>query len=127
MRTLESGNAIVTCAVTGAIHTPSMSPHLPTTPEEIAAECIAAAEAGAAVVHVHIRDPETGRPINDTDLFHEVATQVREEIDVVEQVGIVDGSAGLGVPDMDVDDRSAGFGRGDTLCRDLLGRRREVG
>jgi uncharacterized protein (DUF849 family) len=85
MRTLESGNAIVTCAVTGAIHTPSMSPHLPTTPEEIAAECIAAAEAGAAVVHVHVRDPETGRPVNDTDLFHEVATQVREEVDVVIQ------------------------------------------
>jgi uncharacterized protein (DUF849 family) len=85
MRTLESGNAIVTCAVTGAIHTPSLSPHLPTTPEEIASDCIDAAEAGAAVVHVHVRDPETGKPVNDTELFREVATQVREEVDVIIQ------------------------------------------
>jgi len=85
MRTLESGNVVVTCAVTGAIHTPSLSPHLPTTPEEIASECIDAAEAGAAVVHVHVRDRETGEPVNDTELFREVATQVREESDVVIQ------------------------------------------
>src|SRR5688500_3466837 len=52
---------IVTCAVTGAIHTPSMSPHLPITPAQIAAEAIAAARAGAAIVHLHARDPVDGR------------------------------------------------------------------
>ena len=53
---------MITCAVTGAIHTPSMSPHLPITPEEIAEAAIAAAEAGAAIVHLHARDPKDGRP-----------------------------------------------------------------
>ena len=50
---------IITCAVTGAIHTPSMSPHLPVTPQEIADAAIGAAEAGAAIVHLHARNPET--------------------------------------------------------------------
>ena len=50
---------IITCAVTGAIHTPSMSQHLPVTPEEIAEAAVEAAEAGAAIVHLHARDPET--------------------------------------------------------------------
>ena len=53
---------IITCAVTGAIHTPSMSPHLPVTPDEIADAAVGAAEAGAAIVHLHARDPATGRP-----------------------------------------------------------------
>lgn len=76
---------VLSCAVTGAIHTPTMSPHLPITPEEIAGEAIAAAEAGANVVHVHVRDPETGEPVNDFDLFAEVATRIREESDVIVQ------------------------------------------
>ena len=58
---------IVTCAVTGAVHTPSMSPNLPVTPAEIAASAIAAAAAGASVVHLHARDPVTGRPTQDPD------------------------------------------------------------
>ncbi len=53
---------IITCAVTGAIHTPSMSPHLPVTPEEIADAAIGAAEAGAAIIHLHARDPRPGSP-----------------------------------------------------------------
>ena len=53
---------IITCAVTGAIHTPSMSPYLPVTPDEIAEAAIGAAEAGAAVIHLHARDPQTGKP-----------------------------------------------------------------
>ena len=53
---------IITCAVTGAIHTPTMSPYLPITPQEIAEAAIGAAEAGAAIVHLHARDPKTGRP-----------------------------------------------------------------
>jgi uncharacterized protein (DUF849 family) len=56
---------LITCAVTGSIHTPSMSPHLPVTPEEIAAQAVEAAEAGAAILHLHARDPEDGRPSAD--------------------------------------------------------------
>ncbi len=57
-----ANKVIITCAVTGAIHTPSMSPHLPITPDEIAEAAIAAAKAGAAVVHLHAREPKDGRP-----------------------------------------------------------------
>jgi uncharacterized protein (DUF849 family) len=53
---------IISCAVTGSIHTPSMSPYLPVTPEAIAEQAIGAAKAGAAILHLHARDPETGRP-----------------------------------------------------------------
>ena len=60
---------IITCAVTGAIHTPSMSPHLPITPQQIADEAIAAAEAGAAILHLHARDPATGRPDQTPEAF----------------------------------------------------------
>ena len=63
---------IITCAVTGAIHTPSMSPHLPITPEEIADAAIGAAEAGAAIVHLHARNPETGRPDQTPEAFGRV-------------------------------------------------------
>lgn len=85
MRTLPTGNVIIACAVTGAIHTPTMSPHLPVTPNEIAEECIAAAEAGASIVHIHVRDPETGKPITDVSLFEEVASKVQAESDVIIQ------------------------------------------
>ena len=60
---------IISCALTGAIHTPSMSPHLPVTPEEIVAEGRRAAEAGAAILHVHARDPRTGRPDQSVEAF----------------------------------------------------------
>ncbi len=60
---------IITCAVTGAIHTPSMSPHLPVTPEEIADAAIGAAEAGAAIVHLHARNPQTGQPDQSPEAF----------------------------------------------------------
>ena len=53
---------IITCAVTGSIHTPTMSPHLPITPDEIAADGVAAAEAGASILHLHARDPRTAGP-----------------------------------------------------------------
>lgn len=85
MRELPSGNAIVTCAVTGAIHTPSMSPALPVTPDEIPTACIEASEAGAAVVHLHVPDPETGVPITDLDLFEQVASEVQASTDVIVQ------------------------------------------
>ncbi|WP_309625466.1 3-keto-5-aminohexanoate cleavage protein [Methylibium sp.] len=60
---------IITCAVTGAVHTPSMSPHLPITPEQIAESSIAAAEAGAAIIHLHARDPVTGKPDQRPEAF----------------------------------------------------------
>ncbi len=83
MRQLD--DVIIACAVTGAIHVPTMSPHLPVTPEEIASEAIAAAEAGASIVHLHVRDPETGEPTSDLSLFREVAERVHEECDAVIQ------------------------------------------
>ena len=61
------GKVIITCAVTGSIHTPSMSPHLPVTPEEIAEAAIGAAQAGAAIVHLHARNPKDGSPTQDPD------------------------------------------------------------
>jgi uncharacterized protein (DUF849 family) len=64
-----SRKVIITCAVTGAIHTPSMSPYLPVTPQEIADAAIGAAEAGAAIVHLHARDPKTGRPDQSPEAF----------------------------------------------------------
>ncbi|MFC7020331.1 MULTISPECIES: 3-keto-5-aminohexanoate cleavage protein [Haloarcula] len=97
MRTLEP--VIVSCAVTGAIHVPTMSPHLPVTPEEIASEAIAAAEAGASIVHIHVRDPETGEPQTDLDLFRQVAAEIQAETDV-----IVQPTTG-GAPTMPVEER----------------------
>lgn len=85
MRTLSSGNVIITCAVTGAIHTPTMSSALPVTPDEIATACIEASEAGAAVVHVHVRNPKTGEPTHDLDLFEEIASTVQAETNVIIQ------------------------------------------
>lgn len=83
MRDFE--DVIIACAVTGAIHVPTMSPHLPITPEEIAEEAIAAAEAGAGIVHIHVRDPETGEPTSDLGLFREVAEQIHAACDVIVQ------------------------------------------
>ncbi len=74
---------IISCAVTGAIHIPSMSPYLPITPEEIAHEAITAAEAGAGSVHVHARDPQTGEPTMDLGLFQQICSEVDEKSDVI--------------------------------------------
>jgi uncharacterized protein (DUF849 family) len=75
--------AIITCAVTGAIHTPSMSPHLPVTPEEIIDASIGAAEAGAAIIHLHARDPETGRPDQSPEAFRPFLPVLRQRLDAV--------------------------------------------
>lgn len=92
-------SAIVTCAPTGAIHTPSMSPYLPVTPEQIADAALAAADAGAAIVHLHVRDPHDGHPVQDVGLFKEVLACVSERSDVV--VNLTTG----GSPHMTVDER----------------------
>jgi len=78
-----SRKVIVNCAVTGAIHIPSMSPYLPITPEQIASEAIAAAEAGASTVHVHARNPKTGEPTMDLGLFEEFCREIQSKSDVV--------------------------------------------
>jgi uncharacterized protein (DUF849 family) len=69
--------AILTCAVTGNLTTPQQTPHLPITPSHIAEECLAAAEAGAAAVHIHVRHPETGQPSMDIDLYEQVVDAIR--------------------------------------------------
>lgn len=99
MRTFDK--TIISCALTGSIHVPSMSPHLPVTPDEIVAEGIAAAEAGASIIHIHVRDPETGEPSSDIDLFREVAESIQAETDA-----IVQPTTG-GAVTMSVEERSA--------------------
>ncbi|CAO3380930.1 3-keto-5-aminohexanoate cleavage protein [Azospirillum argentinense] len=89
---------IITCAVTGSIHTPSMSPHLPVTPDQIAAEAIAAVEAGAAIVHLHARDPETGRPTQDPDLFQRFLPRIKQATKAVVNI-TTGGSAAMTVED----------------------------
>jgi uncharacterized protein (DUF849 family) len=70
---------VITCAVTGAIHTPSMSPHLPITPDQIVAESLAAAEAGAAVLHLHARDPATGKPDQTPEAFARFLPRIKQQ------------------------------------------------
>jgi uncharacterized protein (DUF849 family) len=65
---------IITAAITGSIHTPTMSPHLPITPKQIIDEILAVHEAGGTVCHVHVRDPKTGQPVNDLDIFREITS-----------------------------------------------------
>jgi uncharacterized protein (DUF849 family) len=79
----NAGKVIITAAITGGIHIPTMSPYLPITPDQIVEECVRAAEAGAAVCHIHVRDPETGRPVPRLDLFRDVAQRVKARCDVV--------------------------------------------
>ena len=79
----KSNKVIVTCALTGAIHTPSLSPALPITPDEIATQAIDAAKAGASILHLHARNPENGVPSGNPDLFMEFLPQIKEATDAV--------------------------------------------
>ncbi|WP_022729727.1 3-keto-5-aminohexanoate cleavage protein [Fodinicurvata sediminis] len=92
---------IITCAVTGSVHTPSMSPNLPVTPEQIAAQAIAAAEAGAAILHLHARDLADGRPSPDPEVFHRFLPRIKQSCDAV--VNITTG----GGQNMSVEERMA--------------------
>jgi len=91
--------AIITCAPTGAIHTPSMSPHLPVTADEIAEASIAAAKAGAAILHLHARDPADGRPSQDPALFRPFLSKIKAATNAV--INITTG----GSPHMPVEER----------------------
>jgi uncharacterized protein (DUF849 family) len=86
-----SRKVIITCAVTGAIHTPSMSPHLPITADEIAQAAIEAAEAGAAIVHLHARDPQTGKPDQRPEAFAPFLQVIKQRSDCV--INITTGGA----------------------------------
>ncbi len=97
----KTKKVIMTCAVTGSVHTPSMSPHLPITPDQITAEAIAAAEAGAAMIHFHVRDPENGKPTQDPKLFGQVLPRVKQQSNAI--LNITTGG-GLG---MSMDERLA--------------------
>jgi uncharacterized protein (DUF849 family) len=97
----QARKVIITCAVTGAIHTPSMSPYLPVTPQEIADAAVGAAEAGAAIVHLHARDPETGKPDQRPEAFARFLPLIKQRSDVV--VNLTTGG-GLG---MTVEERVA--------------------
>jgi uncharacterized protein (DUF849 family) len=96
---MSSRPVIITCAVTGSIHTPSMSPHLPVTPDEIADAALAAAEAGAAIVHLHARNPADGRPEQTPEAFMRFLPRIKAESDVV--INITTG----GAPTMAVQER----------------------
>ncbi len=74
---------IFTAALTGAIHTPSMSPYLPVTPKQLIDEAVRVWEAGAAVAHIHVREPQTGLPNADQDIFREIAEQVKKRCDLI--------------------------------------------
>ncbi|MGW9232033.1 3-keto-5-aminohexanoate cleavage protein [Pseudorhizobium sp. NPDC055634] len=79
----SSRKIIITCAITGGIHTPSMSAHLPVTPDQIAANAIEAAEAGAAILHLHARDPRDGRPTQDPAAFARFLPRIKQATDAV--------------------------------------------
>jgi len=74
---------IITCAVTGSVHTPSMSEHLPLTPDQIVENAVGAAEAGAAILHLHARDPEDGSPTADPAVFDRIVPRIRDRTDAV--------------------------------------------
>ena len=90
---------IITCAPTGAIHTPSMSPYLPVTPQEIGDAALAAAREGAAILHLHARDPNDGRPTQDPAVFQQFLPRIKAETDAV--INITSG----GSPHMTVEER----------------------
>lgn len=88
-----SSKVIITCAVTGSIHTPTMSPHLPVTPDEIADQAVEAAQAGAAILHLHARNPETGQPTADPAVFMQFLPRIKSECDAV--INITTGGSSL--------------------------------
>lgn len=95
-----SDKVIITCAITGAIHTPSMSPHLPVTADEITSEALAAAEAGASILHLHARDPLTGKPDQSPEGFAPFLPRIKQGTDAV--INLTTG----GSPYMSVEERA---------------------
>jgi len=97
---MHERKTILTCAVTGNLTRPDQTPYLPITPEQIANECLAAAEAGAAVVHIHVRDPVTGKPSMEIDHYRDVVDRIRRQrADLV--INLTTGPGGRYVPSED--------------------------
>ena len=92
---------IITSAITGGLATPTMSPYLPYKPEDIIAEAVRSYEAGAAVVHIHVRNPSDGSPSHSLDLYRQVITEIKSQCDVI--ISITTG----GAPGMTLEQRSA--------------------
>ncbi|MFZ4532824.1 MAG: 3-keto-5-aminohexanoate cleavage protein [Alsobacter sp.] len=97
----KAEKVIISCAITGSIHTPSMSPHLPVTPQQIADSAIGAARAGAAILHLHARNPETGRPSSAPEVYRQFLPIIRDGCD-----GIINITTGGGLG-MTLDERLA--------------------
>ncbi len=96
---MKQQRVIISCAVTGGVHTPTMTPHLPITPQQIADAAVGAAEAGAAIIHLHARDPVTGRPDQSPEAFGKFLPQIKERCDAV--INLTTG----GAPGMAVSER----------------------
>ncbi len=92
-----SSKRVISCAITGAIHLPSMTPYLPITPEQIAENALGAAAAGAAIVHVHARNPETGQPSSDLNLYRRIVDGIRAKNEDVVICITTGGGAGMSV------------------------------
>lgn len=97
----KANKVIITCAVTGSIHTPTMSPYLPVTPDDITRDAVAAAEAGAAMIHLHARDPETGKPSPSPDVFKQFLPRIKQQTAAILNIST---GGGLG---MTLDERLA--------------------
>lgn len=100
-KSAKKKSIIITCAPTGGVHTPTMSPHLPITPSEIATASIEAAEAGASIIHLHARDPDTGKPDPRPEVFKQFLQIIKQSSDAVVNIST---GGGLG---MSIDDRLA--------------------
>ena len=94
---IASSKRIISCAITGSIHLPTMTPHLPITPEQIAQSALEAADAGAAIVHIHARNPETGQPSADLNLYRRIVEKIRGENSKVIICITTGGGAGMSV------------------------------
>ena len=79
----KGNKVVISCAITGAIHTPTMSDAVPVTPDQIAAQAIEAAEAGAAILHLHARDPKDGRPTPDPNVYRQFLPRIKQATDAV--------------------------------------------
>ena len=91
-----SGKVIITAAITGGVHIPSMSPYLPIFPNQIIEQAVGAAKAGAAILHIHARDPENGKPISNPDIMEEIVTGIRKETNALLSV-TTGGAIGMSV------------------------------
>jgi uncharacterized protein (DUF849 family) len=89
---IKPDKAIITCAITGAVHMPCMSDHLPITPDEIVAEALGAAAEGAAIIHLHARDPKDGRPTTDPQVYEQFLPRIKQQSDAI--INITTGQPG---------------------------------